>query len=193
MHALVLHEYTIFTLIFVHPYRSSMNRLPTVRPPRGAVGDAVVPEVGDSPSRYTIGVLPETPVSNLCPLNTVKSPSLMNGLSCADPNSADVGLARRRLAARRSIPRAASSAIPPRDPTIAGTRGTTVEVAVEEGVGETDAVDPGAPAPVAVGLFVPVCSDIHVRTVLVAKLGCVTLVVMPMYVVAFKEFTLGMV
>lgn len=158
-----------------------MNRLPTARP-LGAMGDTVVPDVGDVPSRYTIGVCPETPVPNLCPLNTVKSPSVMNGLSGSDSNSAEVGLVRRRLAARRRIPKAARRATPPSDPTIAGTRGTTAEVAVEEGVGEMDEVAPGpdAPVPVAEGLFAPVGSDIHVKPVLVAKLDFIKDVVMPL-------------
>ena len=145
-----LHEYTIICMYFnIHHYRSSMNRLIPAARVRAAVGGVtVVLEVGDSPSRYTTGVLPETPVPSLCPLNTVKSPSVINRPSPSDPKSSEVGRVRRRRTARSRTPRAARRATPPSEPTIAGTSGTTAEVDVDEGVAEVVAVVPGPPATV---------------------------------------------
>lgn len=73
--------------------------------------------------------------------------SVMNGPcvpSHPPPRSVDVGRRRRRKARRRT-PNAARRAMPPMDPTIAGTRGT-VEEEVDVGVDDAVLDDVGDPA-----------------------------------------------
>jgi hypothetical protein len=153
MHANITEIYKIFTWKYTDPtpriYRSSVNRLIPATPAlRGLRTSADRGSAVPSP-RYTTGVPPLVPSSNLCPLRTVNPASVMNG-PC-DPShpgasSVDVGLRRRRNVRRRT-PRAARRATPPRDPTIAGTRGTVedeVDVGVEGAVLD-EVGEPGTP------------------------------------------------
>lgn len=98
----------------------------------------------------TTGVPPEIPVSNRCPLTTVKPLSVIDGYGAED--SLESG--RRLLATSSSIPSAARSMTPPSEPTIAGTRGTTADLVacVPVGVGDDvgPPVDPGWPV---VGIY----------------------------------------
>jgi len=84
---------------------------------------------------------------------------------------------RRRRTARSKTPSAASSAIPPSDPTIAGTRGTTAEVDVADGEPDEERVGAGGGIPVAEGLLAPV-GDTHVKPAVEGVLDLVYCVVM---------------
>jgi hypothetical protein len=137
--------------LFFRYHRSSVKRL-AAPVPRGVV-TAGGGGVGTCAPRYTTGVPPLSPVSNLCPLRTVNPPaSLMNGPPGLSTDARDAGLVRRRLAARRRIPTAASNATPPSVPTRAGTRGTTTELPVDVAVGELVPEELGPGRPVSVGV-----------------------------------------
>ena len=105
----------------------SVNRLLAIGRPSRSRGSAVKPCC----PRNMTGVPPETPVSNLCPLSTVKPRSPIGG-GPANSESILVRCLRRQY--MRSIkPKAARSIRPPTDPTIAGTKGTIADLP-DEGV-----------------------------------------------------------
>ena len=101
----------------------------------------------------------------------------MKGFSCSGPKRTEVGLVRRRRAARSKTPRAARIATPPNVPTIAGTRGTTAELDVADGEAEEEVVGDGAAIPV-VGALLPPVGDTQVRPAVEGVLDLVRSVVM---------------
>jgi hypothetical protein len=115
-----LHEIYISLIYF---YKCSVKRLaPGLRRSWDSPGG---PPAGPA-ERKTTGVPPEIPVSNRCPLMTENpSRSVIYGIDVEE--SFERG--RRLRAARRRKPIATRSIIPPREPTTAGTRGMTRELA----------------------------------------------------------------